>query len=98
MHDLSGLEVCPAPTGDMITWDGTVAWFGLVAPKGTPESVINKLSHALKDISENPKYQDQVKSTGAMASWLSKDDFTDLFNAEYTQWKTIVKESGAQID
>ena len=75
-----------------------VAWFGLVAPKGTPESVINKLSHALKDISENPKYQDQVKSTGAMASWLSKDDFTDLFNAEYTQWKTIVKESGAQID
>lgn len=70
------------------------AWFGLVAPAGTPEDVIGKLYAATRDVVQSPEVSDRFKSMGGQAGGNTPAEFTAFIGQERARWKQIVDTAG----
>ncbi|MEW6333343.1 MAG: tripartite tricarboxylate transporter substrate binding protein [Thermodesulfobacteriota bacterium] len=66
-------------------------WRGILAPKGTPRPVIDKLGLAFKKMVEDKTVLNMLKSFGDVANYLGPDEFEKLWRAEYEQHKELVK-------
>lgn len=69
------------------------SWFGIFAPKGTPQAVITKLNVAVNQ--SLPKLETQMIKEGADPVGGTPEQFRAFTQAEYEKWKAVVKESGA---
>lgn len=75
-----------------------VGFYGILAPKGTPPEVVNKLSQAFKETLENPEIQKKMIDQGADPAYLDADQFTKFLAAEMPRWANAVKQAGAKLD
>ena len=75
-----------------------VGFYGILAPKGTPPEVVNKLSQAFKEALESPEIQKRMLEQGADPAYLNADQFTKFLAAEMPQWARAVKQAGAKLD
>ena len=75
-----------------------VGFYGILAPKGTPPDVANKLSQAFKETLESPDIQKKMIDQGADPAYLNPDQFTKFLNSEMPRWAKAVKQAGAKID
>jgi tripartite-type tricarboxylate transporter receptor subunit TctC len=93
-------EVLPdLPTvADFLPGYEASAWYGLGAPKGTPDEVIDKVNKATNDILADPKSQARFKELGASLLPGSPADFGKLLVEETDKWGKVVKFSGAKPD
>lgn len=76
--------------------DGFVAYTftGLLAPKGTPPEVVERISAALKEILAEPAIVEKFQSMGAEARSASPDAFRSYIEAEDERWTPIIKTVG----
>jgi tripartite-type tricarboxylate transporter receptor subunit TctC len=93
-------EVLPdLPTvADFLPGYEASAWYGLGAPKGTPDEVIDKVNKAMNAILADPKSQARFKELGASLLPGSPSDFGKLLADETEKWGKVVKFSGAKPD
>lgn len=70
------------------------AWFGLIAPAGTPQDVVAKLYAATRDVVRSPDISDRFKAMGGQAGGNTPAEFTAFINQERTRWKQIVDAAG----
>jgi tripartite-type tricarboxylate transporter receptor subunit TctC len=75
-----------------------VAWFGLVAPAGTPKDIVGKLSQEIGGILATPEIKEKFAGQGAEITFLPADEFNRFLAREREQWAMAVKVSGAKID
>jgi tripartite-type tricarboxylate transporter receptor subunit TctC len=75
-----------------------VGFYGILAPKGTPPEIVNKLSQAFKETLENPEIQKKMIDQGADPAYLNADQFTKFLAAEMPRWANAVKQAGAKLD
>jgi tripartite-type tricarboxylate transporter receptor subunit TctC len=73
-------------------------WLGLMAPKGTPADVVNKLNAAVRKIVNNPEVKTAWAKQGAVPMSMSVSEFDQYLNADIAKWANIVKVSGAKPD
>jgi len=73
-------------------------WVGLMAPKGTPPAVINKLDAELAKITSNPDVRRAWAAQGTTALTMDVDEFTRCTADGITKWARIVKISGAKAE
>ena len=74
------------------------SWFVLMAPKGTPAVIIDKLSAEVDRILKKPEVIERFKSLGAKPVGGTPESLGKFIAAETTKWEKVVKESGAKID
>lgn len=67
------------------------AWFGLVAPKGTPDDVIAKLHAAAKAALDAPETQARFAQMGGKAGGNTPAEFDAFINAQRELWASTVK-------
>ena len=70
------------------------AWYGLGAPKGTPDEVIDKVNKAMNAILADPKSQARFAELGASTLPGSPADFGRLLADETEKWGKVVKFAG----
>ena len=75
-----------------------VGFYGILAPKGTPPDVTNKLSQAFKETLESPEIQKRMIEQGADPAYLNADQFTKYLASEMPRWAKAVKQAGAKLD
>ncbi|WP_128113340.1 Bug family tripartite tricarboxylate transporter substrate binding protein [Polynucleobacter necessarius] len=75
-----------------------VGFYGILAPKGTPPDVVNKLSQAFKETLESPDIQKKMTDQGADPAYLNADQFSKFLAAEMPRWAKAVKQAGAKLD
>jgi len=73
-------------------------WLGLMAPKGTPADVVNKLNAEVRKIVNNPEVKAAWAKQGAVPMSMSVSEFDQYLNADIAKWANIVKVSGAKPD
>jgi len=73
-------------------------WQGLMAPKGTPDSVVQKLSSTVSDFLTDPSVVSQITKLGGGINKLSPEDFRKFVKAEIDKWGPIIKKAGAVIE
>ena len=75
-----------------------VGFYGILAPKGTPADVTNKLSQAFKETLESPEIQKRMTEQGADPAYLNADQFTKFLAIEMPRWAKVVNQAGAKLD
>jgi len=70
------------------------AWFGIFAPAGTPQAVVDKLAADIERVLRMPALVKQFESLGTDASYMAPAQFAGFVGSEYTRWTRAFKESG----
>jgi tripartite-type tricarboxylate transporter receptor subunit TctC len=70
------------------------AWFGLLAPKGTPKPIVDRLHIEVVRIMSDPAVQKRMIDIGADPVYSSQDEFKTLISSEIIKWQTLIKETG----
>jgi tripartite-type tricarboxylate transporter receptor subunit TctC len=74
------------------------AWFGLLAPAGTPAAVVNKVHQDVAKILATPEMRERFAAQGAMPVGDTPAQFTAFIKSEIDKWTQVVKFSGARVD
>lgn len=74
------------------------SWQGLMAPKGTPVAVVQKLSSTVSEILTDPNVAAQIVRLGGASNRLNAEDFRKFVKTEIDKWGPIIKKSGTIIE
>jgi tripartite-type tricarboxylate transporter receptor subunit TctC len=74
------------------------AWFGIVAPAGTPRDIIARLNMETNRAVNPSDTQERFAQQGAIPAPGTSEDFGAYIRAEIAKWAQVVKVSGAKVD
>jgi tripartite-type tricarboxylate transporter receptor subunit TctC len=69
-------------------------WFGLIAPKGTPQPVIQKLAAALDKTMGTPETKKVFDAQGFTPMPMKSDEFAKFYVSEAARWGKVVQALG----
>jgi tripartite-type tricarboxylate transporter receptor subunit TctC len=75
-----------------------VIWLGIMAPVGTPRSIIDRLNTEITRATNAPEMKDAWAKQGAVAMAMSPDEFGRYIREDIDKWARVVKISGAKPD
>jgi len=75
-----------------------VAWFGVLAPAGTPAAVIARLSAEFDRIIHEPDTEKQFAAIGGEPVGGSPASFAAFIHQEISRWIRVAKEAGIRIE
>lgn len=73
-------------------------WLGVMAPKGTPPAIVNRLNAEITKIVSRPEVRRDWAAQGAVAMTMTPDEFGKYIADDIVKWERIVKISGAKPD
>ena len=73
-------------------------WLGVIAPKGTPAAIVNRLNAEIGKITAQPEVRSEWAKQGAVAMTMTPDAFGKYLNDDIVKWERAVKLSGAKPD
>ena len=68
-----------------------VAWFGIVAPPGTPKDIVNKLNVEIVKILNTPEVRQRLIDGGSEVIANSPDDADRFLKSEIKKWGVVVR-------
>ena len=75
-----------------------VIWLGLMAPKGTPPQIVDRLNAEIAKIQNRPEVRQEWLSQGAVPMVMTPEEFGRYLDEDVVKWERIVKISGAKPD
>jgi tripartite-type tricarboxylate transporter receptor subunit TctC len=88
----------PVITAAVPKLDEITVWLGLVAPKGTPALVIEKLHADVAKILADPAVKSKADAAGLYPASSTPAEFAAFIRKEAERWSTVVKDSGLKYD
>ena len=76
----------------------SVTWFALMAPKGTPNTIIAKLNSTVTEILRDPDIQAQYLKLGVQPAPMDVPSTTKFIDEERARWGDIIKSADVTID
>ena len=73
------------------------AWYGMLAPKGTPPDVVAKVIDGMKKALSNPELRSKLEGVGARPVGNSPQEFAAQIRSEQERMKKLVKERNIQL-
>jgi len=73
-------------------------WFGLAAPAGTPQPVIDKLHDEVAAILRKPEVLSKLNEMGIVAVGGTAKDFAKLMKSDTERLGQVIRDSGAKLD
>lgn len=67
---------------------------GIVAPKGTPEDIIDKISNALEKIANNEHFIKRLEDLGTDVNFKNTKDYKEFINSSTEEMKELLETSG----
>lgn len=75
-----------------------VAWFGLLAPAGTPAPIVERLSAEVNRILKSPEINARLTGMGANVMGTTPQEFSAFMKAEIEKWAPVVKRANIVLD
>ena len=88
----------PLITTAMPNMDEITVWLGLVAPKGTPAAVIDKIQAEVAKALADPAVKTKADASGLFPATSTPAEFAAFIRKEAQRWSTVVKETGMKYD
>lgn len=88
------------PTLDEAGFPGfeSSAYYGLLAPAGTPRPIINRMHAELVKIIKSPESLERLASVGAMPVANTPAQFAEANRLDVAKWAKVIKEHGIKAD
>jgi tripartite-type tricarboxylate transporter receptor subunit TctC len=84
--------------GETLPGYEVVLWFGTMAPRGTPQPIIDTLNGAINKALKDPEIVKTLERDGMIASGGAPQAFGKRIREDYDRWSKLVKESGIKIE
>jgi tripartite-type tricarboxylate transporter receptor subunit TctC len=78
--------------------EDTSVWLGLVAPKGTPKPIVDKINVEVVKILSDPGVKEKSERTGNYPVTNSPEQFAVFIRKEADRWSRVIKETGIKLD
>ena len=73
-------------------------WYGLLAPTGTPEDILNSLNAHVVKIMQTADMKARLAEDGIVPVGNTRQQFAAHIRSELVKWAQVIKQSGARID
>ncbi|MGO4280691.1 MULTISPECIES: tripartite tricarboxylate transporter substrate-binding protein [Cupriavidus] len=73
------------------------AWYGVLAPAGTPAPIINRLNAAINKAVSDPAFRERMRSEGAETMMESPDYFKRFLADDIARWHKVVKAGNVKV-
>ncbi len=73
-------------------------WYGLVAPKGTPKAVVERLHSAIQMALRQPEIKERLLGVGVEAAEASPADFGKRIDGDIAKWIRVAKPLNISMD
>jgi tripartite-type tricarboxylate transporter receptor subunit TctC len=74
------------------------AWYGVLAPAGTPQGIINRWQMELRDVMRAPELRDKLNAQGLEPVASAPAEFAAVIALELVKWSKVVAASGVRIE
>lgn len=75
------------------------AWFGIVAPAGTPRPIVDKLNEEFRRLLSLPEVRERLTTQGGFELTSGTPEaFSALIRKEIDTWGKLVRQTGAKVD
>jgi tripartite-type tricarboxylate transporter receptor subunit TctC len=71
-------------------------WYGMVAPKGTPDAIIATLNRVTREAMADPTVKEKLAAQGAALAGDSPEHFRSFIAAEIKRWAGVIKDAGVE--
>jgi len=69
-------------------------WYGVIAPRGTPKSVISVLNREIVVLLKTKDLRDQLATRGVVPDISTPEEFDKFIRSEIDKWARVMKEAG----
>jgi tripartite-type tricarboxylate transporter receptor subunit TctC len=73
-------------------------WQGLFAPTGTPDAVVSRLDHALRQALQDDTIAKRMSVFGLAPQYMPQAAFIDQIRADTAHYARIIKEAGIDVE
>jgi tripartite-type tricarboxylate transporter receptor subunit TctC len=73
-------------------------WLGLVAPKGTPKPIVDRLQQKIARIMADPAMMEKSERTGAFPMTKTPEEFGHFIRQEAARWQKVLQETNIKFD
>lgn len=100
MSDRRSVAMPNVPTTKELGFPSLVSdtWFGLLAPKGTPPEITQRINAALNTALTTPEFKERIEQMGYTPLGGTQDQFVTVIKNDIVKWGEVVKFSGAKVD
>ncbi|HUP29091.1 MAG TPA: tripartite tricarboxylate transporter substrate binding protein [Usitatibacter sp.] len=74
------------------------SWFGVFAPRGTPQAIVAELNRATNEFIAERQVQARMIEEGADPAGGTPEQFGAFVRSEFEKWRAVVRQSGATVD
>jgi tripartite-type tricarboxylate transporter receptor subunit TctC len=68
-------------------------WFGAMAPKGTPQPILDRINGALNKALQQPEMKKNLEQQGMIPAGGSQQQFQERIRKEYDRWVKLVADA-----
>ena len=73
-------------------------WLGLMAPKGTPKAIVDRLNEAVSRIASQPDVQQLWGKQGATAMTMTPAVFDKYIQDDIAKWSKVIKSANIKAE
>jgi tripartite-type tricarboxylate transporter receptor subunit TctC len=93
----------PVPSTPMVQTavpglDQITVWLGLVAPKGTPPAIVEKLQREVAKVLADPAVKAKADAAGLFPATSTPAEFAAFIKTEADRWSKVIAETGMKYD
>jgi tripartite-type tricarboxylate transporter receptor subunit TctC len=74
------------------------AWYGLFAPAGTPQAIVDKLAAAAVEAVRQPDVRQKLEPLGLDVTGLGPAEMARILRTDYDNWGPVIRASGFKAD
>jgi tripartite-type tricarboxylate transporter receptor subunit TctC len=74
------------------------AWFGLLAPAGTPDAAVAKINAAVQKVMADDGIRAWLQSSGAQARTSTPSELSAILQKEMAQWQDVITQYGIKAE
>jgi tripartite-type tricarboxylate transporter receptor subunit TctC len=74
------------------------SWFGLAAPAGTPNDIVDRLAQAARQANASPQYLANLKKLGNEPFVLTPEQSAAFIKAEVEKWAAVARSANIQVE
>ncbi|MBI4205634.1 MAG: tripartite tricarboxylate transporter substrate binding protein [Betaproteobacteria bacterium] len=74
------------------------AWYGFIAPAGTPQAIVTRLHDEVRQVLKLPEITQRLANLGLEPIGSSSQAFGEFIKAELAKWAKIARSSGAKVE
>lgn len=75
-----------------------ILWHGMIAPKGLPKPILDRVNGELNKILQNKDMQDKLAGDGVSAAGGTPEQFAALIKRDIEVWRKVVQKAGVKAE